>query len=46
MMVGGWYVQLAAIWHWFAIMDLYVLISKIVCGHSFFIHFFNLVSIS
>ena len=47
-MITGWYVQHAAIWHWyiFAIMLFYFFV--IVSMHSFYIYIFvlNLVSIN
>ena len=44
---GKRYVQLAAIWHWCLQLCIYVTFFKfyIASAHSFFIFFFNLVSI-
>ena len=46
--VGRWYVQLAAIWHWYLPLCIYVtfFLFDIVSVHSFFICFFNLVSMN
>ena len=48
MIVGRWYVQLAAIWHWYLPLCIYIIFFKfyIVSVLSFFIFFFNLVSIN
>ena len=48
MIVGRWYVQLAAVWHLaFAIMHLYnIFLFYIASVNSFFIIFINLVSIN
>ena len=49
MIVGQWYVQLAAIWYWYLPLHEYIYITFlnfIMSVHSFFIFFFNLVSIN
>ena len=49
MIVGRWYVQLAAIWHWYLplCINLYNIFKfYIVSVHSFIIFFFNLVLIN
>ena len=57
MMVGRWYVQLAAIWHWYLPLCIYLSILYVknkknlsffllVSAHSFCIFFFNLVKIN
>ena len=45
--VGRWYVQLAAIWHWYLPLCIYITLKKndIVSVHSFFVYFFNLSGI-
>ena len=49
MIVGGWYAQIAAIWHWYLPLCIYVMLFLffIVAFHPFFLSFFfNLVLIS
>ena len=48
MIVGRWYVQFAAILHWYLPLCTDITFFKfyIVSVHSFFIFFFNLVSIN
>ena len=49
MIVGRWYVQLAAIWHWYLSLCIYItfILFYIVSVHSFFKYFFvNLVLIN
>ena len=47
MIVGRWYVQLAAIWHWYLPLCIYITFSNFIClSIPFFIFFFNLVSIN
>ena len=43
-----WYVQLAAMWHWYLPLCIYItfILFYIVSVHSFFIFFFNLVLIN
>ena len=43
---GRWYVQLSAIWHWYLPFSIYINFFNFVFIHSFFILFFNLVSIN
>ena len=47
MIVGWWYVQLAAIWHWYLPLCIYItfILFYIASVNSFFIIFFNLVLI-
>ena len=51
MIVGRWYVQLAAVWHWYLPLRIYITFCFVFCFdivsvHSFLkIFFFNLVSI-
>ena len=50
MIVGRWYVQPAAIWHWYLPLCIYITFLKvyIVSVHSFlsFFFFFNMISIN
>ena len=43
-----WYVQLAAMWHWYLPLCISItfILNYIVSVHSFFIFFFNLASIN
>ena len=43
MIVGRWYVQLAAVWHWylpFCVIYITFILFYIVSVHSFFLFFF------
>ena len=48
MIVGRWYVQLSAIWHWYLPLSSYITFFKfcIMFIHSFLTLFFNRVSIN
>ena len=48
MIVGRWYVQLAAIWHWYLSWCIYITVFNFLLCLSipFFIFFFNLVSMN
>ena len=48
MIVGRWYVQLSAIWHWYLPLSIYItFFNFVLCSCiPFFILFFNLVLIN
>ena len=49
MIVGRWYVQLAAIWHWYLPLCIYITFFNFILCLSipfFYIYFFNLVTIN
>ena len=46
MIVGRWYVQLAAVWHWYLPLCIYIKNNYIASVHAVFIFFFNLVSVN
>ena len=48
MIVGRWYVQFAAIWHWYLPLCIYIIFLNFILRLSIpsFIFFFTLVSIN
>ena len=45
MIVGRWYAQLAAVWHWYLPLCIYITVFNFIVYLSIFF-FFNLVSIN